>query len=254
MFKELFDGIRSYARALSLVLELRLWGYVIAPGLLSLFLGAGIIWLAIGAADNIGGWLVSWYPWEWGKEVIEKIANVFGGLLVAAFGLIIFKNLVLALASPIMSPLSEKVERYLTGQPAIPFSLSQFASDLLRGIRISIRLIVREIFFTCLLLLLGLIPIFSPFVAVAIFIVQSYYAGAGNIDFALERHFRVRESVRFVRQHRMLAIGNGIIYVLLLFTGIGFLVALPLGVVAATVETVKRLNIQPKVSDSRFNR
>ncbi|MFN7120137.1 MAG: EI24 domain-containing protein [Saprospiraceae bacterium] len=246
MFKSFFDGIAAYGRAFSLVSELRLWGYVIAPGILSLLLGAGIIWVAIGVADDIGGWLLSWYPWEWGRAVIEKIANVFGGLLVATLGLIIFKNLVIALASPIMSPLSEKVERYLTGKPAIPFNLSQFASDLMRGIRISIRLIVRELFFTMMLLLIGLIPLLSPFVAIAIFIVQAYYAGAGNIDFALERHFRVRESVRFVRQHRLLAIGNGVVYVLLLLTGIGFLVALPLGVVAATVETVKRLSAQPK--------
>ncbi len=251
MLNSFFDGIRSYGRALQLVSELRLWGYVIAPGLLSLLLGAIIIWVSIGVADNIGAWLVAWYPWERGRGAVETIANIFGGLLVAALGLIIFKNLVLALASPIMSPLSEKVERYLTGKPAIPFNLSQFTSDLIRGIRISIRLIVRELFFTILLLLLGLIPLFSPFIAVAIFIIQAYYAGAGNMDFALERHFRVRESVRFVRQHRLLAIGNGTIYVLLLLTGVGFLVALPLGVVAATVETVKRLQPQPNSIASR---
>lgn len=254
MFKELFDGIRSYARALALISELRLWGYVIAPGLVSLVLGAGIIWLAIGIADDIGGWLVSWYPWEWGRRVVETVAKVFGGLLVAAFGLIIFKNLVLALASPIMSPLSEKVERHLTGKPAIPFTLSQFSSDLIRGIRISIRLIIRELLFTILLLLIGIIPVFNTFALAAIFLIQAYYAGAGNIDFALERHFRVRQSVQFVRQHRLLAIGNGTVYILLLLTGIGFLFALPLGVVAATVETVKRLNPQPKTLVSRFNR
>lgn len=251
MFQSFFDGIRSYFRAIQLVSELRLWGYLIAPGLLSLVLGAAIIWLAIGVADNIGGWLVAWYPWERGRGAVETIANIFGGLLVAALGLMIFKNLVLALASPIMSPLSEKVERHLTGKSPIPFNLSQFTSDLIRGIRISIRLIVRELFFTILLLLLGLIPFFSPFIAIAIFMIQAYYAGAGNIDFALERHFRLRDSVRFVRQHRMLAIGNGTVYVLLLLTGVGFLVALPLGVVAATVETVKRLPLQPNGMASR---
>ncbi len=243
MLKDFFAGIASYGRALQLIPELRLWGYVIAPGILSLLLGGLIIWGAIGISDNIGGWLISLYPLEWGRSVLEKIANVFGGLLVAAVGLIIFKNLVIAIASPIMSPLSEKVEKALTGSAGhVGFSLPQILGDLIRGVRISIRLIIRELFFTFLLFFLGLIPIFSPFVAVAIFLVQSYYAGAGNIDFALERHFRVRESVRFVRRYRGLAIGNGIVYVLLLLTGVGFLAALPLGVIAATVETVKRLD------------
>lgn len=240
--KNFFAGISAYGKALQLISELRLWGYVIVPGIISLLLGAGIIWGAIGVSDDIGGWLISFYPWEWGRSVIEKIANVFGGLLVAALGLILFKNLVIALASPIMSPLSEKVEKALSNKPpVIKFTVKQIISDIIRGIRISIWLIVRELFFTLLLLIIGLIPIFSPFVAVAIFIVQAYYAGAGNIDFALERHFRVRDSVRFVRRNRLLAIGNGTVYLLLLLTGIGFLFALPLGVVAATVETVKRL-------------
>jgi len=38
-----------------------------------------------------------------------------------------------------------------------------------------------------------------------------------------------------------MAIGNGVVFLLLLFTGIGFILALPLGTVAATIETVKRL-------------
>ncbi|MDX1940133.1 MAG: EI24 domain-containing protein [Saprospiraceae bacterium] len=243
MLKDFFSGITAYGKALQLIPQLRLWGYIIVPGLMSMLLGAGIIWLAIGVSDNIGGWLISLYPWNWGKGVFEKIANIFGGLLIGAVGLILFKNLVIAIASPIMSPLSEKVEKALRGSPNnVKISISGIISDLIRGIRISIRLIIRELFFTLLLFLLGLIPFFSPFVAGAIFFVQAYYAGAGNIDFALERHFRVRDSVRFVRRYRLLAIGNGVVYLLILLTGIGFLFALPLGVIAGTVETVKRLN------------
>lgn len=242
MLKDFFAGIAAYGKAMSLVAELRLWGYVLIPGLMSILLGGGIIWGAIGISDNLGGWLISLYPFDWGRAALEKVANVFSGLLIIALGLILFKNLVIAIASPIMSPLSEKVEKHLTGSPGqVSITASEIASDIIRGIRISIRLIVRELFFTILLFLLGLIPIFSPFVAIAIFIIQAYYAGFGNIDFALERHFRVRGSVQFVRRHRLLAIGNGTVYLGMLLTGVGFLFALPLGVIAATVETVKRV-------------
>ncbi len=242
MLKEFIAGFTAYGKTLGLVSELRLWGYVLIPGLISALLGIGIILGAISISDDIGGWLISLYPFEWGRPVLEKVANVFGGLLVAAAGLILFKSLVIAVSSPIMSPLSEKVEKHLTGSPGhVSVTLPEIVSDIVRGVRISIRLIIRELFFTIILLLIGLIPFFSPFVAVAIFIVQAYYAGFGNMDFALERHFRVRDSVRFVRQHRALAIGNGVVYLLLLVTGIGFLFALPLGVIAATVETAKRV-------------
>ncbi|HMN89588.1 MAG TPA: EI24 domain-containing protein [Saprospiraceae bacterium] len=244
MFKDFSAGISAYRKALQLIPALGLWGYIFVPALISMLLAVGIIWGAISVADDLGSWLISLYPLEWGKNAVQKAANIFSGLLVIAIGLMLFKNLVIALSSPIMSPLSEKVEKALTGSPGrVSTSFSGVISDLIRGIRISIRLIIKELFFTILLLLLGVVvPFLSPFIAAAIFIVQCYYGGAGNIDFALERHFRVRESVQFVRRHRALAIGNGVAYILLLFSGIGFLVALPLGVIAATIETVKRIN------------
>ena len=85
------------------------------------------------------------------------------------------------------------------------------------------------------------LPFFSPFVAVAIFLVQSYYAGFGSMDYTMERHLKVRDSIRFVRSNRGLALGNGAVFILLLMTGIGFLFALPLSTAASTPEVVKRL-------------
>jgi len=61
------------------------------------------------------------------------------------------------------------------------------------------------------------------------------------MDYTLERHFSIGESVRFVRANRWLAVGNGAVFMLILMTGIGFLLAPPLATVAATIETAKRL-------------
>ena len=38
-----------------------------------------------------------------------------GGLLIVILGLILYKHIVLVLASPFMSPLAQKVEEHLTG-------------------------------------------------------------------------------------------------------------------------------------------
>lgn len=212
------------------------------PALVSIVLGLIIFGSAWGISDQLGDWIISIYPFDWGKATLGKIADVFGALFVIAIGFILFKHLVMALASPFMSFLSEKIERHIQGRPDIGgFSATQMMEDFVRGLRIALRNIIRELFFTLLLFILGLIPIFSPFTTIAIFLVQAYYAGFGNIDFTLERHFKVRDSVHFVRQHRGLAIGNGTIFLLLFLTGIGFLVALPLGTVAATTETLKRI-------------
>ena len=121
--------------------------------------------------------------------------------------------------------------------------MTKVLADLVRGIRIALRNIVRELFFTLILLLVGvIIPILSPFTTVAIFLLQSYYAGFGNMDYTLERRLGVSQSVGFVRRHRGLALGNGIVFVLLLMTLVGFIIALPLGTIAAATETLSRLD------------
>lgn len=241
--KGLLNGVTSYVKAFEVISRYNLWMYFMAPALVSIVLGVAILGIAYGISGNIGDWLISLYPWEWGRATLEKIATVFGAIFVVAIGFIIFRQLVIALVSPFMSPMSEKIEMRMLGvKHEVPFSFSKFIGDLVRGLTIALRNIIRELSFTLMLFFIGLIPIFTPFTSILIFVVQSYYAGFGNMDFTLERHHRVRGSVRFVRRNWGLAIGNGAIFLLLLLTGIGFLFAIPLSTAAATVETVKRLD------------
>ncbi|RMG87738.1 MAG: coproporphyrinogen III oxidase [Bacteroidetes bacterium] len=242
MIRDFLSGMTAYARAWGLISELRLWKFVFIPGILSLLLGGLIVTSAWGLSDDLGGYLIRWYPWEWGRTVIEKIAEIFSGLIVLAGGLIAYKQLILIISAPFMSPLSEAVERHLAGElPDQRFSLVKMGRDLWRGIRLGIRNGFREIMWTVILLILGLIPVFSPFTTAGIFLVQAYFFGFGNMDFTLERHFGVRDSVRFVQRHRWLAIGNGVVTMLLMMTVVGFLFILPFGTVAATIETTKRI-------------
>ena len=241
--KSILDGIASYGKAITLVNRLGLWGYVLAPGLVSILVAVGLFGAAWGLSDNIGDALLRLMPSLADKSWADQAARIASAVVILALGLVVFKQLVMALAAPIMSPLSEKVERYLAGDAyfVMRFSAGQMIADMIRGLRIALRNVARELIFTMLLLLLGLIPVIGLAAPVLIFIVQAYYAGFGNMDYTLERHFKVRDSVRFVRRHRGVAIGNGVVFLLLLLTGIGFLFALPLGAVAATVETRKRL-------------
>ncbi|MBX2926323.1 MAG: EI24 domain-containing protein [Saprospiraceae bacterium] len=244
--KDFFAGISSYGDALKLINRLGLWGYLLAPGLISILIGIVIVGASWGLSDDLGNAIISLLSFLEGKKWAESAARIFSALLIFSFGLILFKQLVLALASPIMSPLSEKIERHLAGDDyhEVRFSIPQILQDMLRGLTIALRNIIRELFFTLLLLILGFIPVIGLATPVLIFLVQAFYVGFGNIDYTLERHFSVRDSVRFARSNRWLAIGNGTVFLLLLFTGIGFLFALPLSTVAATVETTRRLRPQ----------
>ena len=242
MFTGFVNGILSYVEAFRLISKLRLWGYVMIPALISLVLG-GLIGTSVwNLSDNIGAFLINFYPFEWGQQIVRKVAAIFGGVLMAGSGLLIYKHAILMLSAPFMSPLSEKVENHLKGNPhSIKFSIPQMISDLIRGAKIALRNIIRELFYMALILVLGLLPFFSPISAILLILVQAFYAGFGNIDYTLERHFNLRESVQFVRANRGLALGNGLVFVGLLALGIGFLIAPPLGAVAGTIESVKRL-------------
>ena len=242
MLRNFIEGITSYGEAIKHVNRHGLWNYILLPGLLSILLGLGIFGLAWSFSDNVGGLIDNLWVWDWGSNVAAKISQVFGGLLVFLLGMIVFKQLVMVVSAPLMSSLSEKVERQLLGkETSSGFSIGGIISDIVRGLKIALRNIFRELGATLLLLLLSLIPIFAPFTAILIFLVQAFYAGFGNLDFTLERHFRFRESVNFVNRNRWLAIGNGAVFMFLLYTFIGFLFALPLGTVAATIAATKRL-------------
>jgi len=251
MFKGLSAGITSYGKALRLISKLGLWGYVLVPAFISLLIASIVGFSAWNLSDDIGHVLTAWYPWETGLSIIEQISTVFSGVLMVAIGLVLYKHLVIVLSAPFMSPLSEKVENYLLNRLSVTrFSVAQMFKDLIRGLRIALRNIIRELFYIALLLIAGLIPVFSPFAPFLIIAVQSFYAGFGNIDYTLERHSSVKDSIRFVRANKGLALGNGLVFMGLLAIGIGFLIAPPLAAIAATIETTKRLDLKPSISEA----
>src|SRR5690606_39823194 len=110
-----------------------------------------------------------------------------------------------------------------------------------RGIRINVRYLLMELLLTLPMILIGFIPVMGIISSVLLFLVQSYYAGFGNMDYTLERHYKYSESIKFVKRNRGLAIGNGMVFMLmLLIPVIGIILVLPLSVTAASKETLKR--------------
>lgn len=242
MIANIFKGITTYKAAFRHISKNGLWLYVLLPGLLSLLLAGGVISFAYGLSDDVGGLIDGFWKWEFGKSIVEKIAQVFGGLLILIVGAIIFKQLIMVVLSPFMSILSAKVEEQVTGiKSDTGFSIGKAIKDVMRGLRIALRNITRELLLTGFLFLLGLIPLFTPFTTALIFLVQSYYAGFGNTDYTLERHYNYKDSIRFVKRNRSLTLGNGIVFMLMFLSVIGFLFALPLSTVAATLQTLKKM-------------
>ena len=207
--------------------------------LISVLTSLTVGFLAYSLSHSIGGIIAKAWFWEWGAETFRAISDVIGGIMVIVIGFILYKHIVMALSAPFMSPVSEKIEAHLLGKKYEHRDTS-FGAQLWRGIRINGRNLMMELFFTIPILLFSLIPIVNIFTSILLFLVQSYYAGFGNMDYTLERHFAYGDSLKFVRSHSGIAIGNGIVFMAMLFLPfLGIILVLPLSVTASTTETVR---------------
>ena len=243
MIRDINDTIQAYLQAFTLASRYKLYPYLLLSGLLSLTIGGIIFSIAYFSADTIGNWLESIYPWEWGSGAVDTLTSWLSGILILVIGFFVYKYIILIVVAPIMSPLSEKLEEGLRGDSdGVNFSFSRMLSEMIRGVRIGLRNILRELFYTVLLLLLGFIPGLAVITTPGIYAVQSYYLGFGNMDYFLERHYGVRGSVRFVRKHKGIALANGAIFFLLLLIPIAGLFLAPfLSTIAATKVCFTRL-------------
>jgi CysZ protein len=242
---EFKDGINAYFEAVVIIRRHGLWIYLMIPGMISLLFGGLVAYGAFALSGEIGAAISNWYPWEFGARFIGKIAAFLGAALIWAGALFTYKYIVLILVAPFMSPLSERVERLITHRSGENSGCSPVRAmrELVRGIRVSLRNILRELLLTLIVLVIsGLLPFLAIFGGPVIFAIQAYYAGFGNMDFTLERHLGVRGSVRFVRNHKGLAIGNGAVFVLLLMIPVvGLFLAPGLSTVASTIRTIEHL-------------
>ena len=251
MLKNIAIGIKVYFGTFSLISKLKLWKYFAIPMLISFVTAVLIFGSAYALSDNVGTFISKIWIWDWGKETFSTLSKIIGGLFIIVIGLILYKHIIMALSAPFMNPVSEKIEVYLTGDTSPFHRRTSFSEQLWRGIRINGRNLFMELLLTIPILLLKFIPIVNIFSTILLFLIQAYYAGFGNMDYTLERHFQYKESLQFVRKHRGLAIGNGIIFILfLLIPVIGVILVLPLSVTAASLITVQALKLKTNVPNA----
>ena len=248
MVTGIFRGIISYIEGFNFLIRHKLMRFFLIPGLVGGGLLILIFYILIRVLDGpVANLLTKTITWIPSDKVVDFLTNQMDWIsigLLAVLAFILFKNLLIGIMSPFMSPLSERIEDILQGEEIekVPFSFTRIIREMIRGLRISFRNIIKEILFTILLLILGLFPLFSAISGILIFLIQAYYAGFGNLDYTLERRFSVSQSVAFVRENKGLALGNGIVFLLiLLIPFLGIIIAPPLATAAGTLETLKRI-------------
>lgn len=248
MIKNILKAIQAYVGTFKLISTLKLWKYFAIPMVISFLTAILIVFSAWGLSDDLGTFISKIWFWEWGAQTFRVISDFIGALIIIALGLLMYRHIVMALSSPFMSPVSEKIEKHFYGINHSHRNTTNI-EQLWRGIRINIRNLLRELLLTIPIILIGFIPVVGIVSSILLFLLQSYYAGFGNMDYTLERHFKYSESIKFVQKNRGLAIGNGIVFMLMLLIPVfGIILVLPLSVTAASTETLKVLEKSKQLS------
>jgi len=244
MIKDIVKSIQTYFKAIKVINELKLWKFFLIPTVIGLILGLTFISTAFSLSDNLGNSIAEYWTFDFGKNFVMGLSSWIAGFLIFILGIILYKHILMALSAPFMTPVSEKVESYLTGKPIVKNnSKKSFVTQLARSIRLNTRNLLKELAITLPLMLLSLIPVVGIIAVILIFYFQSFYTGFGNMDYTLERHLDYKESKLFIKKNKGLAIGNGAIFTaMLLIPFVGIMLTLPISTVASTIDTVERLS------------
>ena len=204
--KNLFFGYRAYFQAIKFIRKHKLYWYFAIPAVLMLGIyGLGDLISHHNIrpdVDNMNE--IVWY-------MVYLMIEISIAILLMKFA----KYLVVVLLSPLLSNLSMKTEKILTGN-TYPFNIKQLVSDVRRALRIVIRNIMWEYFFFLVIFTVSYFgwedPQKSPIFYLT-FVIGFFYYGFGFLDYINERRrLNMDESIMFVRKNRGLAIAIGSVY------------------------------------------
>lgn len=247
-FNQTLIGITTYFDAHRLIFKHRLWGYLIAPGIINAIVFCTLTILVFRYANDITQLIINWLAAGTSlAEFLVENRGVISFLLSLIIKIIFFigylsvyKYIVLLLMSPVLALMSERVETILSGNDT-PFNFADFINDMLRGMLLALRNLFLEILLLAAVFLLSFIPLagfITPFVS---FYISSYYYGFSMLDYSNERRrLPIRVSILAVRSKNGVAFGNGaLFYLLLMLPFIGWIVAPAYSVTAAAIANRK---------------
>ena len=215
MIKDFTLGIRSYLEAWKFLFRKHFWWYALIP--LVVFLG--IFYLG-----NLLKDVNYFYLPHKDDGMGISIAFYFldGIILLIAFALLNFtRYIMLALVSPVLSIVSQRTEKLLNDKK-YGFSFRQILRDVKRALKLISRNLIVEaltilgiiaLFWLTNFLVDGYETILNAIENTFIIVIAFYYYGFSFMDYNLERwKIDEKESVKFVRNHKGLALAIGAVF------------------------------------------
>lgn len=234
-------AILAYFKGVALIHRLRLWGMFLIPALISLLvaacIGLGLYFLI----PFFGAWLSTFWTFDFFNQGAYWLATSFSTIFFIVFAVLLYKHLVLLLTFPFMGKIVLLIEKEILPDSEQSEALLSFSGSLVASLRLTLRNLTRELFFSIPLILLSIIPVIGVFFSILLFLLQAYYMGCGNMDLVMERHLTYKERLRFIKDNRVLVLGNGIVCLFMLLPIVGIFFVVPLAITAASVVSIKKL-------------
>lgn len=249
IISEWIKGLMDYRNAHQVIMRHSLWPWIFIPGVLSLLYLSSLIVLGAVYLPDLANALYDSYTPEFLKwEPIAIIAKILIWIPFLLVAYLTYKHVVLIIFSPLLSYLSELVEKHVYGGPGPSFQVSQLLKDLVRGILINLRNLFLTLVFVLLAWSLILIPVIGGIISmILILLIQFYFDGFGLVDYTLERkQYSVSQSILFVKQNRFRIMGVGAGFLMFMLIPVaGWLLAPAYGTVAATLAACEKINENP---------
>jgi CysZ protein len=237
MLQNITFAFNNYFKAFNFIKTNNLKKYYIIPGLINFILMIGFYFFSRYLSESVLN-LFNKFLGGGANSIIQLVLQFIVYLLIFGIYYLIYKTLILIILSPFLSYISERVETTIT-KKEFNFSLKENFYFIKRGIVVTLKSFLRELFFTGIILILFFIPLINIIVPILLFIVQSYYIGFSFIDYTLERH-DYNTGTNIIRKNPLFFLINGGFFTLFLFIPIvGIFIAPLVTVVATTTGTLK---------------
>lgn len=260
MIKDISIGFTSFFRAFGFAFGNGMWWMFLAPVLLWFLLVYGVVVVLQGPVDELSRWIASLFSipvdaaasegltgfWNTVKAFIEGARELIILIVLKLFvGYVLFsinKYIVLVFLSPMLAYASERTESILTGKD-FPFSTRQFIKDVWRGVLIAMRngLFELAVIIGCWVATL-FFPLLTPFTAVFLFLVSSWFYGFSMFDYVSERRrLRMRDSINALKANRGMVLANGALFGLVMkLPLLGMMLGPVMASVGATIAVVEK--------------
>lgn len=238
----------SFSDSFKVIKDAGLRKFYFLPGIISMFLFGGFIYLGEYLSLNLASALENFFKLQEYGSILYIFIKILVWICTVFFYYLVYKSLLLVIISPILGYVSERVETHLTGKK-FDFTFKDNLRFLIRGIDIGLKSFFKQMVGTCVVMLLGFIFPINLSIPLLIFIIQGYFTGFSFMDYTLERYnLSPKESLDFLKKQRVYAALCGGIFTLLFFIPvIGIFIAPLITCVATTMITLELLKEHSKV-------